>query len=1616
MLLLATALVGYAQTHTFPAEDTNNAFTGVNSFSHINSTLYIDSVAGQLPTIQSGITTACSLGGKTVVDIPASSTPADVISAVTGGCSNAGIVDERTLPFNYYTWNGTAYVLVSSGGGGVQFNPSITQSIQQPSGTYLGANNLENIRFVDPTAATGYTTISAAIASLPTIGNQGGVIYVQPGTYAGPTTIPSGVRIVSLGGLYPPNVFTQFNGSAFNSYSPGPTSAALTIFQYTAPLTISDVNRIAISGIILDFQNSGNLTIRGVSLSEFDIAVVNTSITAPAVVLDADTANNYGSGFNHFKNLITQGGNAGVQFGNSTVGGLFFTENTFDSIHVMTSTQSSGTFTVLNFLGNCDSNVIHKASLWATTAVTNINGVVFGSSTTADTDADLIKVEWYDETLAAARTGGHAIVVNYSTNNSISTGVIGPGTDGLYAYYPDAGSLPYNSPWIQWNNLGTGTPNPYGAFSQFPAVIADDGAEGTPAFGFHYGGQNVAQFYGGTGLSSGHVYFYGKAFNSGAGGNIDDWNLVSGTLAHHSLFQTDVLGVDPGEGGTVTTANYAAQTILTNTSPGGSAAQTLKIQAGQGQSGNDAFNYYNYAGTTKLANIDSAGNFFGQNVTGLVFTATTYNADNGAAATGYSYKRSGALKYQTQLGADGNFYLYGGSAGVTQLDQISSAGQHIYVGGIAITPAGGSNKWSVDTSGNMSVGGVINEYNGTNYSLTHSSSLLTANRTLSFPDANVYLGVFGASGSSHSTGTVPDPGATAGTTHYLREDGTWQVPSGGAVTSVFGRTGAVVAASGDYTAAQVGADTVGAAAAVQTAVQGAIQQNAYIYATDTGAANAYAVALSPVPTVIAGSNVLVKVANTSTGASTLAVNGTVTAIRKKTSAGIAAIAAGDLVAGQVYRFDFDGTYWQTSGSAAQTSAQIATALNGGTAPTAAQVPFGQVSGNVTFQTISGDMTCVATGACTNVGINGQAVPASAVLTGTDSSGHFVAKTVGPTGAADAPGAAGTTAVTVTIAASNSPKASLANVQCTGTADQTCINTAITANCPLSGVSTNVPGCKILFMPGIYKLTGSVVIPTDDITLEGIGHCMWGGANGAWSSTNPSGTIGYGCAQLQMQAAGSGLDVITITPTTPCGNGTETTRCRGIQIENLYLVGYNFLGNGISSNTATDNMKINDNVIQNTLNGIYMTADSPVISGNSIQDIAGDAIVQTTTNAFLWSIHDNLIYDNGGICFRGQGTAANFHHNRCGDVSGGVVTSGSNTIVDANEFVGISGSAMTFTGVRGGTFNNNVVDLFNNQWIFNLHTQQVTNAQAVYCSTASSGIIANGNRFDTEILTTAPAIDFTNCANSNAIGDVIFGPWGVASTPVVTGTASQTANNNTNFTAGTGPATVTSAYLMFAYVASNIAQANGSTVTTWPDTSGITATGVGNNLIGVGTPIYETASLVNSHPAVRFNNSANYMNCAYCGSSQYIQGRTLFEVFNYTAAPTGSNLAALWDIGFGAGAVYINTTNHICVYAGSTVCTTAALTVGNNYIVEYTINGASSRISINGTLQTVNPGTTVSYGRTNIGGNGTAGNAFTGDVAEADMYFQSMSQADAASVAAALSTTYGITITTGSANW
>ena len=82
-----------------------------------------------------------------------------------------------------------------------------------------------------------------------------------------------------------------------------------------------------------------------------------------------------------------------------------------------------------------------------------------------------------------------------------------------------------------------------------------------------------------------------------------------------------------------------------------------------------------------------------------------------------------------------------------------------------------------------------------------------------------------------------------------------------------------------------------------------------LYATDTGAANAYVVTPTlPLPALTAGSIIAFKAANASTGASTINVSGlgVVSLVRTDGSA----IQTGDIIAAGIYEAIYDGSKWQ----------------------------------------------------------------------------------------------------------------------------------------------------------------------------------------------------------------------------------------------------------------------------------------------------------------------------------------------------------------------------------------------------------------------------------------------------------------------------------------------------------------------------------------------------------------------------------------------------------------------------------------------------------------------------------------------------------------------------------
>lgn len=108
--------------------------------------------------------------------------------------------------------------------------------------------------------------------------------------------------------------------------------------------------------------------------------------------------------------------------------------------------------------------------------------------------------------------------------------------------------------------------------------------------------------------------------------------------------------------------------------------------------------------------------------------------------------------------------------------------------------------------------------------------------------------------------------------------------------------------------AKTGTGSTGAVLAVTPTTQRSTLLSDYV--VDTGTANAYAIAPSPVITAYATGQIFTfKATNTNTTASTLAVNGLTTkAIKKKN--GSAALVAGDITSGQIIQVEYDGTNFQ----------------------------------------------------------------------------------------------------------------------------------------------------------------------------------------------------------------------------------------------------------------------------------------------------------------------------------------------------------------------------------------------------------------------------------------------------------------------------------------------------------------------------------------------------------------------------------------------------------------------------------------------------------------------------------------------------------------------------------
>ncbi len=169
-------------------------------------------------------------------------------------------------------------------------------------------------------------------------------------------------------------------------------------------------------------------------------------------------------------------------------------------------------------------------------------------------------------------------------------------------------------------------------------------------------------------------------------------------------------------------------------------------------------------------------------------TATPPLASSGGATPDISVTLpSDATKY---LDGTGNFTVPAGTGGtvtsVTGTPPISSSGgttPAISIASFAGSSAGAVPAGPSDATKFLNGVGGFTVPPGTGVTAVTGTPPVTSTGGTT---PAIGVPVFVASGASHASGLVPDPGVTGGTTKFLREDASFQVPAGTGVTSVTG--------------------------------------------------------------------------------------------------------------------------------------------------------------------------------------------------------------------------------------------------------------------------------------------------------------------------------------------------------------------------------------------------------------------------------------------------------------------------------------------------------------------------------------------------------------------------------------------------------------------------------------------------------------------------------------------------------------------------------------------------------------------------------------------------------------------------------------------------------------
>jgi hypothetical protein len=201
-------------------------------------------------------------------------------------------------------------------------------------------------------------------------------------------------------------------------------------------------------------------------------------------------------------------------------------------------------------------------------------------------------------------------------------------------------------------------------------------------------------------------------------------------------------------------------------------------------------------------NTNSANYIKALSISGKTITYTRGNDTTGTLTTQdtvYTHPTTSGNKHIPAGGSSGQFLKWSSDGtAVWAADNDTHWTTHLYAGATgtaahASTSNGSTYLVLADESG--STKNIRNNIRITGSGATTVSSNSSGVITISSTDNNTTYSNFVKSGSTAAAGLVPKPPTTAGTTKYLREDGTWQVPPDNNTTySNFVKSGSSAAA------------------------------------------------------------------------------------------------------------------------------------------------------------------------------------------------------------------------------------------------------------------------------------------------------------------------------------------------------------------------------------------------------------------------------------------------------------------------------------------------------------------------------------------------------------------------------------------------------------------------------------------------------------------------------------------------------------------------------------------------------------------------------------------------------------------------------------------------------